>query len=417
MTSTAKALARIALLLAFGLLAGVAVSLGAGRSYNTQLLLPTIDLLLLGSATYFFVTIGQFRQSVGAYSAGLALSMLTGFYLVMLFPLLDELTFSARDWSSIAIFVTGAGLTLGLNLNSVPPYKTVYVAATISTGILAGTIFSSLLLLLKLPAIPLIAGLLSYVYAGYRAYSQRMQVTTVFVAFGCLLSGLLLAALNTFLYPNQAHPWLHLIFTGILLLLPYAALSDYFLRERVARGGLASTLDPGLKDPLTGLANRRTMDTLGEKLYRRCDKQDVPCSILMIDIDHFKQINDLYGHPAGDEILRQFARIITGQVRPTDLVVRYGGEEFTVLLPGAALGPAIRLAERIRVSIQAAAFEHESNSFKITSSIGVAAVYPGDWIDLKELVSRADTNLYRAKRYGRNQVMSDALMDSQAEDD
>lgn len=165
------------------------------------------------------------------------------------------------------------------------------------------------------------------------------------------------------------------------------------------------------RDALTGLFNRRTLDNVGPGLFAGAHRLEQPISLLMIDIDHFKPVNDIYGHPAGDAVLRQFAQILATQVRVTDLVARYGGEEFAAMLPGAPLAPALRLAEKIRAAVEAAEFDiGDGKTLRVTTSIGVATAFPGEMHDFRELVDMADKNLYRAKRSGRNRVMSTPLV-------
>ena len=127
----------------------------------------------------------------------------------------------------------------------------------------------------------------------------------------------------------------------------------------------------------------------------------------MIDIDHFKLYNDHYGHPAGDGCLRRVADALRATVRGTDLVTRYGGEEFTVVLPGADLTTAVQIAERARAAVVALGQEHAAAAAGVvTVSVGVAAITPSALASADQLIERADVELYRAKRSGRNQVMA-----------
>jgi two-component system cell cycle response regulator len=129
----------------------------------------------------------------------------------------------------------------------------------------------------------------------------------------------------------------------------------------------------------------------------------------MLDLDHFKQVNDTYGHAAGDEVLRELAQRVESQVRASDVAARYGGEEFVVLLPHTDVDAGKALAERIRraVSAEPVSFDDEGE-VTVTASIGIATVLPGDEDDLKtvgdSLLARADVALYRAKAAGRNRV-------------
>lgn len=167
--------------------------------------------------------------------------------------------------------------------------------------------------------------------------------------------------------------------------------------------------DETMRDALTGLANRRALNLAAPVMFRECLKEGKPVSVLMLDIDHFKMVNDLHGHSAGDVVLRQFADVIQSQVRSSDMTARYGGEEFVVVLAGAPLAPAMRLAERIRAAVQAAVMEHDKGHLAVTVSVGVATAFPGEVDDLDEVIRTADRNLYRAKRAGRNCVMANPL--------
>jgi diguanylate cyclase (GGDEF)-like protein len=158
-------------------------------------------------------------------------------------------------------------------------------------------------------------------------------------------------------------------------------------------------------DPLTGLANRRRLEEALAGEWRRALGTETPIAILMIDIDHFKPYNDRYGHLAGDRCLQQVARALAGSVRTPDLVVRYGGEEFAVILPGAGLDAACEVAERSRFSIATLQEEHRASPTGfVTASVGVASVVPTPGISPQALVEAADEGLYKAKRNGRNRM-------------
>jgi len=171
----------------------------------------------------------------------------------------------------------------------------------------------------------------------------------------------------------------------------------------------ARLLRSGFTDVLTGWHNRRyLLVRLNEELARaRRHGNNLVC--LMLDIDHFKRVNDTWGHAAGDAVLQELAMRIDSQVRASDVAARYGGEEFMVLLPDTDTSSGVRLAERIRLAISASAYDLPcGGTVSITISIGIAGVAPGpDTEDLKtvgdSLIARADVALYRAKSAGRNQ--------------
>ncbi len=157
-------------------------------------------------------------------------------------------------------------------------------------------------------------------------------------------------------------------------------------------------------DALTGLRNRRTFDErLGEELSLM-RRMAAPLSLLMIDVDHFKSYNDSYGHPAGDQALQAVARAFAQSARASDLVTRYGGEEFAVILPNTGAAPAAELAARVRVAVAACDWEHAP----LTVSMGIATLEPDAGADAADLVARADRALYAAKNAGRDRCIQAA---------
>lgn len=164
-------------------------------------------------------------------------------------------------------------------------------------------------------------------------------------------------------------------------------------------------LAAAFRDPLTGAGNRVALDKTLEREIELAKRHSQPLSVLMLDIDHFKNVNDTYGHAMGDEVLKQVVKSISSCIRQTDMCFRYGGEEFLIMLASADSGGAYRIAERIRSSIEGAVFNHEKGSLSITSSIGSATLYASD--SMNSICERADSALYKAKNNGRNQVISD----------
>ncbi|MEW6728343.1 MAG: GGDEF domain-containing protein [Pseudomonadota bacterium] len=159
-------------------------------------------------------------------------------------------------------------------------------------------------------------------------------------------------------------------------------------------------------DPLTGVYNRRFgMQRLNEE-FSRAVRADLPLAVLMVDIDHFKRINDTYGHLVGDRVLVKVARLVRSLLREGDVLLRYGGEEFMVILPGASCHDAKTLAQRLRHAVEDLVVTHGEQSFRVTVSIG-AASYPEMNADTQEqFVHTADERLYRAKQSGRNCVVA-----------
>lgn len=156
-------------------------------------------------------------------------------------------------------------------------------------------------------------------------------------------------------------------------------------------------------DGLTSLLNRRAFDGYLPREWKRAAHEGQPLSLIMVDIDHFKRYNDTHGHLRGDECLCQVAAALQEATRPGDLTIRYGGEEFTVILPGAQREAAARVAERIKQRIAALALPHPLSEWGVVSvSMGVATTVPQVEVDATTLLAAADAALYRAKHAGRN---------------
>jgi two-component system, cell cycle response regulator len=165
-------------------------------------------------------------------------------------------------------------------------------------------------------------------------------------------------------------------------------------------------VDLATLDGLTGVFNRREFNKRLQVELNQAERQGYCCALIMFDIDHFKKLNDTYGHQSGDEALKCFAALLKQQVRPGDLVARYGGEEFGVILPHTTIQEAILVAERLRQAVELEPVPISlTKTLQITSSIGVSA-FPEDAGDPPSLLEAADQALYAAKRGGRNQVVS-----------
>ena len=158
-------------------------------------------------------------------------------------------------------------------------------------------------------------------------------------------------------------------------------------------------------DPLTGLINRRVFDEMAEKEFYRYQNQNIHYSLLALDIDYFKRINDKYGHLTGDYVLASFSTLCEKNIRSQDKIARIGGEEFCIILPATDKVGAIEVAEKLRRAISNARFKQDEHEIAVTVSIGVSQVKMSDY-DYVAMLKRADENLYRAKHQGRNQVYS-----------
>jgi diguanylate cyclase len=159
------------------------------------------------------------------------------------------------------------------------------------------------------------------------------------------------------------------------------------------------------QDGLTGLFNRNTFTELSRRELDRAQRQGSSTTIVLLDLDHFKRVNDSWGHPAGDAVLRHVAALANTTVRSTDLVGRLGGEEFIVLLPNTSIDLGRRIAEKIRQRLEASIVTSEGNRIPVTASFGVSTATAGDKVDFDHLYTEADKALYLAKHRGRNQVV------------
>lgn len=167
-------------------------------------------------------------------------------------------------------------------------------------------------------------------------------------------------------------------------------------------------------DSLTGLWNRYAILGILKKELSRSDREELSIGVIMADVDHFKKINDTYGHLAGDEVLRQTASRIVSSLRPYDSVGRYGGEEFLMVMPSCSITNALNIAERLRSTFEKNPISNAEGTFPVTLSFGLVLVNGKDCQDTDIIVGRADDSLYKAKNSGRNRVEFGGEISSQA---
>ncbi|MEK6202113.1 MAG: GGDEF domain-containing protein [Desulfobulbaceae bacterium] len=172
-----------------------------------------------------------------------------------------------------------------------------------------------------------------------------------------------------------------------------------------ARNLMEKLEEMATKDPLTGLYNRRYLDSVIEQLVAGAIRRKSPIGVLMCDIDHFKRVNDLFGHDTGDSVLIQIADICQSCARQSDLVIRFGGEEFLIILPDCGESCAATMAERIRNKVEAHKVHTPHRTLRQTISVGVAEFAPTSSKSIWEIIKLADIALYQAKENGRNQVL------------
>jgi two-component system, cell cycle response regulator len=166
-------------------------------------------------------------------------------------------------------------------------------------------------------------------------------------------------------------------------------------------------------DGLTGLLNHRTFQSRADDALAQAHRYGRKCSFILTDIDHFKSVNDTYGHPTGDQVLKGVARLIQQTARDTDVVARYGGEEFAIVMPETDMNGARIIAERIREAVMAEVFQTELGPLKVTLSLGIATA-PESAKEKQALIDLADQCLYQAKRSGRNRAVTAAELNGRA---
>lgn len=161
--------------------------------------------------------------------------------------------------------------------------------------------------------------------------------------------------------------------------------------------------DLAVTDPLTKALNRRAFFRFAEREVQRAQRHNHPLSVLMFDIDHFKRVNDVHGHAVGDEVILRLSRLVTDNIRDTDLLGRLGGEEFGLILPETSIEAALLLANRLREAAKSLSFKSAEGSFNVSISMGVSQPQAGE-VDICASLDRADKALYRAKRLGRDRA-------------
>ncbi|MEZ5313310.1 MAG: diguanylate cyclase [Thermoanaerobaculia bacterium] len=277
--------------------------------------------------------------------------------------------------------------------------------------------------------------------AGFALGSDRLVQATIAannLLVGCTALGVLIAVSLAARQQNR-YAWFYLVGWTPLVLVAFAASLQQFLQGRTASllldvilvaGAFESVvLALGLadrtlsyrreldrareladRDALSGLLNRRALLRLTDALDAESDRRGGSLAVAMFDLDHFKHVNDEYGHLAGDQCIRTFSEHLAAEVRRADLAARYGGEEFVAVLPGASGEAASALAERVRRRIETGLAVHEGRAVPLTVSVGVAAGTTGEGVSA--LLERADRALYAAKAAGRNRVIEDLPVES-----
>jgi diguanylate cyclase (GGDEF)-like protein len=368
---------------------------------------------ILMAAVLGFVFAGRFRDGLARWTQSLWVQALAWLLMGLRDVLPDTVTVAAAHGL----------LALGwsLQLAAVLEFQRRRVSSVLAWAP-AMVVFALFYLLLEDARLRLIASgwLYGAFYALIAAAALAHREAYGLRAYGLFAGSYLLAAVVLFLRSIGA--WIEPQGLAIVLAPQFHQILLYFVANAlVVASSLAyllmhreradeETRRLATTDPLTGLFNRRTFIELAERELARSRRDSTPLSFMILDLDHFKQVNDTYGHLVGDEVLVAFTMLIRDCARRGDLVVRYGGEEFCVLLPATALSAAVALAERIRAATAATALT--TRPMRITVSVGVTAYAGIQDVSLDTLLARADEALYRAKNEGRDRVVALPLADA-----
>ncbi len=236
--------------------------------------------------------------------------------------------------------------------------------------------------------------------------AQRINsIGVALICVGLVLTSLVRVIIVIVLPPDQSFFESNIYDTAVLLVYQFLHIALTFALTLMITRRLSNQLeDLAMKDSLTGLINRRYFFIRGLDEVKRAIRYKNPLSIIMLDIDHFKKINDTYGHEAGDKVLVCIASILSQNVREVDIAARLGGEEFAILVPNTNAVDALVLAERLRNEIESTSCSSLAGKANVTASIGVASLTP-EMTDLDTLLRDADTAMYQAKGRGRNRVV------------
>ena len=294
-----------------------------------------------------------------------------------------------------------------LDLKAVPVALAAPFGGTLAAILAAGIVATGRIAIGGAGMLPGVAGILLAGAAGL--LMSRMVPTVEWRGARPLLVLAPLSALNTLgifvlpwgvALPTFIHGGLPVaLFTVVGILM----LGTMLARERRRVDTERLLRDAALCDPLTGLSNRRAFSGAIDRIVAGAVRNDSPLSLLMLDIDHFKEVNDARGHDAGDAVLVALSRVLERGVRQSDLVARFGGEEFAILLPSTSLDGAYQLAERLRCAVRDCDIQHDGVLLHVTVSIGVSTLAPNaDRPDT--LIKAADVALYCAKTNGRDRV-------------
>ncbi|SEH84774.1 diguanylate cyclase (GGDEF) domain-containing protein [Stutzerimonas xanthomarina] len=352
------------------------------------------------------------RLGMASVSYMVTLSLVASFYYQSLIPLSLVFVFLSLSILLNASFFLVFHLNLNLRYKD-PSLTLAQIVASLVPPLIvmyyldAGQARAILLLIAVVPALYGILALNTRQFI----YAVVIMVGSYLIVLACLWSNRPEALAGTLEYVQ--------LFTLIVVLTQVALIGGYInsLRKRIRDRNLALNTameelnealavirDMANRDDLTGLFNRRHLFDVLTKEVNRYQRVPGPFSVCMMDVDHFKLVNDIHGHQAGDHVLREVAANVQKQIRSIDCIGRWGGEEFLLVLPQTSIAGAVIKAERIRSSIEALRFPQIGEDFRVTVSLGVAE-YHGD-TGIEQTMALADAALYQAKSAGRNRVVS-----------
>ncbi len=306
------------------------------------------------------------------------------------------LVFSGGIWQWLISRRYNKQIVATVKPQSLSHFTTASLAAGLSFGLTA----------LLLPQLSFETRLFVILMLSAVAASELLKLSAFPSIYAAFLAGLT-TPLILMLAIAKSNPSWEIIPAIVLMVivLYYSALQRRrdLMDDLMARFGLEN--DAG-EDKLTNIANRRRFDMTLEQVWAQARRSGIPISLIMVDIDYFKQFNDKYGHQAGDKCLKQVAKTLSGTARrATDLVARYGGEEFVILLNQTTRDDAYHLAERMRIAVESLKIENaDTASGFLTISLGGATVFAGELDESANPLKFADEALYRSKAAGRNQV-------------
>jgi diguanylate cyclase len=359
--------------------------------------------VLIGTDLKQLIRLRQWAFGFGLAAAGEAIALCLAWAGVVALPHVLVWIALTNAGYLVCYAVIRTGVNLSLHDPSLTPAQMVLAFSSgigwyCIAGPARGTAFPMLMIIIVFGS-----------FGSDRATTRAVCVAALAV-FG--VSAATMAVLDPVSYTPQVELAHFLVFAALLPAVAKMA-GDYDdLRRRLAAGkaelsaALHRVNELAGSDPLTGLANRRRMQELLEAEVRKQQRTSIAFCVAVVDIDHFKVINDTYGHTTGDQVLQHFAALAKATFRGGDVVARWGGEEFLVLLPMCRLEAALLAAERLRRDTASMCLDALAPSLALTVSIGVAEHVPGEPIG--DVVLRADRAVYAAKSSGRNCVMAGA---------